>query len=344
MYLEFGYEAPNCTRRHTPGYGSHASIEPSVLIPVAFVERMLGRDKMRKPFRRRAVPVAAIVCFVAILCISSPGWAGTLGTAQSFAVLGYAGVTNNHVDPNPQTQIYGNVGVSPLPLTSITGFPPAIVTGGSKYGPPSIADQALLDIDAAAIVLDGLPITSNLSTQNLGDRTLTPGVYFMSDVTANLTGTLTLDATGNPNAYFVFQLADALTTAGGSVVNVIGGNSNTQVYWVLGTSAALGAGSTFEGNILAGSSISLGATAKIECGRAFAETQSVTLIDNNISGNCTAQNFGSSQNDFGSLGFSGTGAGIQPAPEPGTLPLLAIGLGVGLPWLRKFRPIRQAGR
>jgi hypothetical protein len=282
--------------------------------------------------------VALTVPFAALLCSPSPGWAGTLGTAQNFAVLGYAGVTNAHVDPNAQTQIYGNVGVTPGALTLITGFPPGTISGGTKVGPPA-ADQALLDIDAAAIALSGLSVTSDLSTLNLGGRTLTPGVYSMSDVTANLTGTLTLDATGNPNARFVFQLAHALTTDAGSVVNVIGGNSSTEVYWVLGTSAALGAGSTFEGNILAGSSISLGATAKIECGRAFAETESVTLIDNFISGNCTAQNFASSQNDFGSLGFSG-GAGAGGVPEPGTLTLLSMGLGAGFLLLRKFRSVR----
>jgi Ice-binding-like/PEP-CTERM motif len=295
---------------------------------------------MRNVFQRRTAPGALIVVSAALLCNSFPGWAGTLlGSAQSFTVLGYAGVTNTG-----PTQIYGNVGVSPLPLTSITGFPPGTVTGGSIFGPPSIADLALADINTAAITLDGLPVTSNLSNQDLGNRTLTPGVYFLSDVTALLNGTLTLDALGNPNAHFVFQLAHALTTGSGSVVNVINGNAGTEIYWVLGSSAALGSSSTFAGNILAGSSIALDSTAKIECGRAFARTESVTLIDNVISGNCSAQNFGSSRSDFGSLGFSGGtgggGGGLQAIPEPGTFPLLSMGLGAGFLLLRKFRSIR----
>src|SRR5450631_1063766 len=126
---------------------------------------------MKKTIPTVTVRVALMIPFAALLCNPCAGWAGTLlGSAQSFAVLGYAGVTNTG-----PTQIYGNVGVSPLPLTSITGFPPGTVTGGSIFGPPSIADLALADINTAAITLSGLAVTSNLSTQDLGNRTLTPG-------------------------------------------------------------------------------------------------------------------------------------------------------------------------
>ena len=274
--------------------------------------------------------VSLIIPLAALLCSPVPGTAGSiLGSAQSFAVLGYAGVANSHVDPNAQTQIYGNVGVSPLPLTSITGFPPGIITGGGMLGPASPADQALADINAAAVNLAGLAMTGDLSTTNLGNRTLTPGVYFLSDLTALLDGTLTLDAQGGPNSLFVFQLANALTTASGSAVNVVNGNSGTEVYWVLGSSATLGSGSSFAGNILAYSSISLDATAKIDCGRAFARTEGVSLIDNVVSSNCSAQNFGTGRSDFGSLGFSGVAAASESVPEPGTLSLLSIGLGLG---------------
>lgn len=294
---------------------------------------------MRITLPIRTAQAALIVLFAALLC--SPGWAGTLGTAQSFAVLGYAGVTNAHVDPNAQTQIYGNVGVSPLPLTSITGFPPGVVSGGTILGPSSAADQALADLNTAAVTLAGLAITSDLSTQDLGGRTLTPGVYYLSDLTALLTGTLTLDALGNPNALFVFHLANALATASGSVVNVINGNPGTEVYWLTGSSAALGSGSTFAGNLLAYSSISIGATANIGCGRAFARTESVTLIDNAISDDCTAQDFGANRSDFGSLGFSGSSnSGSQTIPEPGTLTLFSMGLGAGLLLLRRFHAVR----
>jgi hypothetical protein len=288
--------------------------------------------------------VALVVSFAALLCHPFPGLAGPiLGTAQSFAVLGYAGVTNAHSDPNAQTQIFGNVGASPAFLPSITGFPPGIVTGGAIYGAPSIADQALADINTAAVTLAGLAPTGTLTGENLGNgRTITPGVYFSSDVTALLDGTLTLDAQGNSGARFVFQLANALTTGSGSVVNVINGMPDTEVYWVLGKNAALGSGSTFAGNILAYSSISLDPTAMILCGRAFARTESVTLIDNSISNNNTLETFGiSGRPDFGSYGFSGGSGDTTPSiPEPGTLTLLCVGLGAGVLLLGKFRSIR----
>src|ERR1035437_5135209 len=142
---------------------------------------MRRRYDMRNAFLKCAARVTFMVPFAALLCSPFPGWAGSislLGSAQSFAVLGYAGVTNTGA-----TQIYGNVGVSPLPLTSITGFPPGNVTGGTILGPASSADLAKADITAAGITLAGLPMTSDLSTQNLGSRTLTPGVYYLSDGT-----------------------------------------------------------------------------------------------------------------------------------------------------------------
>lgn len=294
---------------------------------------------MRNVFQRCAARAALIVPFAAVLCTPFPGWSGVLGTAESFAVLGYAGVTNAHVAGNPHTLIFGNVGVSPL--TSVTGFPPGIVSEGDIFGPSSIADQALADINTAHVTLKGLLPTSNLSNQNLGGLTLEPGVYFLSDQTAYLDGTLTLDALRNPHAQFVFQLANALTTGPGSVVKVINGTAGTEVYFVLGSNASLGSSSTFVGNILAYSSIHLDPTAKIECGRAFAENESVTLIDNVISGNCTAQGSGSGT-DFDSLGFSGgdVPGGIQAIPEPGSLTLLSMGIGAGFFLRRRFRSIR----
>ena len=156
---------------------------------------------MRNLLQRYAVRAAFVVPFAAFLGSPSTGWAGPiLGSAQSFAVLGYAGVTATGA-----TQIYGNVGVSPLPLTSITGFPPGIVTGGSIFGPASLADQALADINTAAVTLAGLGVTGTLST-NLGGQTLTPGVYSLSGAASLLTGTLTLNAGSAPNALFVFLL------------------------------------------------------------------------------------------------------------------------------------------
>ncbi len=278
--------------------------------------------------------LCAVAACVALLCptLASATSMSILGSAQSFAVLGYAGVTNAHVADNPTTQVYGNVGVDPGPLTAITGFyPDGTVSGGSIYGPGGVSLNARNDVTTAYYYLASLSGTS-LTGENLGGgRTITPGVYTMTDSTALLNGALTLDATGVPNARFVFNLAAALTTGTDAVVNVIGGDPGTEVYWKIGSSATLGPNTTFAGNILAYASVTLNATAEILCGRAFALTGSVTLIDNLISNNNTAEDFDSGRSDYGSYGFSG---GPSQVPAPATMLLLGSGL-AGLAAFRK---------
>ncbi|QOY90678.1 ice-binding family protein [Paludibaculum fermentans] len=273
---------------------------------------------MQFPFTRPAAKLAGILPIAALLlCPYVASGAPILGSAQTFAVFGYAGVTNAHVAPNANTLISGDLGVS-ISLAAITGFPPGTLTDGAMLGPGSSADQALADANSAAGYLLGLSMTSDLSLSDLGNRTLTAGVYHMSDPTALLTGKLVLDAEGDPNAHFVFQLDHALTTAAASEVQVIHGGPGTQVYWVLGSSATLGAGSAFAGNILAYASVSLGANAHLMGGRVFARSGAVTLIDNFIASDSASQ-------DFGSYGFSGR-APLAEIPEPGTASLLLFGL------------------
>jgi len=261
-----------------------------------------------------------LVAFAMLLYGSSTGLASPslLGSAQDFAVLGASTVTNTG-----PTTIYGSLGVDPG--SAITGSP--TVTGGSIYGPGGMSLNARNDATTAYSFLSGLSGT-NLTGQDLGGgRTITPGVYTMTDTTAYLTGELTLDATGVSNARFVFNLAHALTTGEDAVVNVIGGDSGTEVYWVIGSSATLGTSTMFAGNILADQSITLNTGADILCGRAIALTGAVTLDDNRISNNNTAEDFGSGRNDdFGSYGFSGGGSAAPVVPVPGAFLLVTIGM------------------
>ncbi|MDP8989535.1 MAG: ice-binding family protein, partial [Acidobacteriota bacterium] len=142
------------------------------------------------------------------------------------------------------TTVQGNVGVSPG--SAIVGFPPGIVTGGAIHQTDSVAAQAETDLTTLYNVLAGQACNTNLTGQNLGGLTLTPGVYCFA-TSAQLTGILTLDAQGNPNATFVFQIGSTFTTASGASVIMINGGSTCGVAWQVGTSATLGTGSTVVG-------------------------------------------------------------------------------------------------
>ena len=248
----------------------------------------------------------------------APGLASSiLGSAQDFAVLGASTVTNAG-----SSTIYGSLGVDPT--NSIVGFPLGTVTGGSIYGSGGVSNLGQSAALTAYNTLAGLSVTTNLTGQDLGGLTLTPGVYKFNS-SAQLTGVLNLDFLGNPNANFIFQIGDTLTTASSSSVNVVNGNSTSGVYWQVGSSATLGTSTMFAGNILANQSITLNNKADILSGRAIALNAAVTMDANRISNNGTLQN-------FGSYGFSG--GSVTPVPLPSTILLFGPAL-VGLGMLRR---------
>lgn len=223
----------------------------------------------------------AAYCLTAVLSLSallSPAQGQLLGTAQSFAVLGGSTVTNTG-----PTVITGSVGV--WAGSAITGFPPGIVVGGTMHITDAAALQAQSDVTAAYNILAGMALTQTLTGTDLGGLTLTPGVYFFS-TSAFLTGTLTLDAQGNPDALFVFQIGSTLTTASNAAVVNINGADGCNTYWQVGSSATLGTGTAFCGNILAMASITLTTGASIIDGRALARTGAVTMDSNTISSDC----------------------------------------------------------
>lgn len=198
----------------------------------------------------------------------------SLGTAQSFGVLGGSTVTNTGA-----TIVNGNVGVSPG--SAVTGFPPGVVVGGAIHSNDAVAMQAQNDLTTAYNNIAATPCTVDLTGQNLGGLTLTPGVYCFSS-SAQLTGALTLDALGNQNALFLFKIGSTLTTASGSSVAVINATSScNKAYWQVGSSATLGTGTSFAGDILALSSITL-TTGANTSGRTLARNGAVTLDTNNV--------------------------------------------------------------
>jgi len=223
---------------------------------------------------------ASVIGVLSFLVLSSGAIAQTisLGAAQDFTIVSAAGVTNVG-----STVITGNIALSPN--ISITGFGlgEGVVTG-TVHSNDDLAIQARTDAFAAYTTLATLTKTIDESGVALGGLTLTPGIYYFA-TSADLTGILTLDTQGDPNALFVFQIGSTLTTAVGSSVVVTGAGSgtDTNIYWQVGTSATIGSETDFEGNILALDSVSLGTGADVLYGRTMALNGAVTLLSNNIS-------------------------------------------------------------
>jgi uncharacterized repeat protein (TIGR01451 family) len=197
-----------------------------------------------------------------------------LGTEQSFAVLGGQTVTNT----GPSV-ITGNLGVSPG--SAVTGFPPGIVAGGTIHAADAVALQAQNDTTTAYNNLASQACTSDLTNQDLGGKTLVPGVYCFSS-SAQLTGALTLNAGGDSHAVWVFKTTSTLTTASDSSVLLTNGGQPCNVFWQVGSSAVLGTTTSFVGSILALTSIALDTGADVS-GRVLARNGAVTLDSNKVS-------------------------------------------------------------
>ena len=222
-----------------------------------------------------------------------------LGTAEDYAVLAGSTVTNT----GPSV-ISGDLGLSPG--TSVTGFPPGLVIDGTQHVADAVALQAKSDLTTAYNDAAGRPTADDVTDEDLGGMTLTPGVYEASTAMA-LTGTLTLNAQGNPAAVFIFKAGSTLITAANSKVQFINGGSACNVFWQVGSSATLGTSTEFVGTIMALTSATLQTTATLE-GRVLARNGAVTL-DNNV---ITAPNCATT------TGSGGSGGGSTAGTTPGT--------------------------
>ncbi len=256
-------------------------------------------------FRRRVIALATGAALLLTMVWASGAQAATaigLGTADSYAVLGGSGVTNT----GPSV-LNGDLGTFPNP--SVTGF------GGAPNG---TVNGATHQADAAAASAQGDLTTAydnaagqgpaNLLATELGGQSLTPGVYNSQSGTFGITGALTLNAQGNPNAVFIFQTASTLISASASQVNLINGAQPCNVYWKVGSSATLGTSSAFAGNILALQSISLNNGVAVR-GRLLARNGAVTLINDTVTRPACTTGPGGGEGGGGGQAGGGNGNG-----------------------------------
>jgi hypothetical protein len=206
---------------------------------------------------------------VATVIVTAAVPPGTLATLETFAVI--AGTTVTVTGAN--TTIVGDVGVSPG--AAITGMPVGQPTGGSIHAGDGVAAGAQSNLTSLYNNLAGRTCGTDLTGEDLGDMTLTPGVYCF-DTSAGLTGTLTLNGQGNPAAVFVIRIGSTLTTATNAVVNLTGEAQAANVFWQVGSSATLGTGTAFQGNIVALTSITINAGSSL-VGRALVRNGAVTI-------------------------------------------------------------------
>ena len=210
-----------------------------------------------------------------------------LGLADGFAILSYAGITNTG-----PTSITGNLGASPITGAALTGFETAALVGTfytvDAAGPagsvifPSMLTQAMLDLTAAYNDAAGRTSTDMvILAGNLGGQTILPGLYKSISSLEISSGDLTLDAQGDANAVWIFQIASSFNMTSGRQVFLIGGAKASNIFWQVGSSATFGTTAVMKGTIMAYASSTFATGASLE-GRALARTASVTLDANTI--------------------------------------------------------------
>jgi hypothetical protein len=255
-----------------------------------------------------AALLALGIGLVSVMPASAVAAPPPLGTAGDFSVLAGSAVTNTGPTViSADAGVGGNLGVSPG--SAVSGFPPGVVTPpGTLHAGDTVAAQAQADLTTAYNTAAGVACDADKTGQDLGGLTLTTGVYCFSS-SAQLTGPLTLDAEGNPDAVFIFKVGSTLTTASNSSVVLLRGAQACNVYWQVGSSATLGTATTFSGNVLALTSITAVTSTQVQ-GRLLARNGAVTLDSNLIHTPACAPSSGVPQAPLFGSGSQAVAAGV----------------------------------
>jgi hypothetical protein len=214
--------------------------------------------------------------------------APTLNEVEAFGIIAGTAVSNNAGFSKINNL---DVGLYPGVRSSITGFPPAVIVNGAIYAsddltPVGIAAlllQAKTDLTTAYLFAEAASTPAPATVAgDQGGKTLAPGIYKTTSTLLIQNGDLTLDAQGDVNAVWIFQIASTLTTVGGAGGDIIlsGGAQAKNIYWQVGSSATLGGYTKFKGNILALTSITMGVYSVAD-GRMLARNGAVSMVSTN---------------------------------------------------------------
>ncbi|HWF31115.1 MAG TPA: ice-binding family protein [Solirubrobacteraceae bacterium] len=200
-----------------------------------------------------------------------------LGTAASYSVLAGSTVTNTG-----PTTMFGDLGLAPG--SSVTGAPHVL---GQTHIDDAVAIEAKLDLTTAYNAAASRPTEGSAGT-DLAGQTFTPGVRTASGALLLSAGSVVLDAQGDPNAVFIFQIGSTLITGSNTTVQLINGAQACNVFWQVGSSATLGTGTRFVGTVMAADTITANTAATIH-GRLLAQTAAVNMDTNTITqSNCAS--------------------------------------------------------
>jgi hypothetical protein len=267
------------------------------------VNRRPFLDAERKTFRAGLVLLGSLLTLIfASSALGAPATVG-LGTAASFSVLGGSTVTNTG-----PTTMFGDLGLSPG--SSVTGAPHVL---GQTHVDDAVAIGAKNALTTAYNDAASRPTNGSAGT-DLAGQTFTPGVRNASSSLLLSSGSVTLDAQGDPNAVFIFQIGSTLITGSNTAVQLVNGAQACNVFWQVGSSATLGTGTRFVGTVMASATITANTAATIH-GRLLAQTGAVNLDTNTITtSNCAAGSGG---------GGGGGGSGGTETTTPAEATTLA---------------------